>query len=122
MLLPDITLLFQLVHFWIAYMLLRHLVFAPALNLLLQDEQHKNQMQKKIEGVGTVYRNLLEQHQQRWSFIKTSLYEMIPRQTVVTVKPKELDSEYVDMRDTKLTSKQKDDLKSMLRTQLSKVE
>lgn len=77
--LPDVTLFFQMVHFIIAYAILRRFVFAPTLRIIEAGENRIEQLQKKVELASKDHQGLLQQQRQKWRFIQQSLRDMVPK-------------------------------------------
>lgn len=77
--LPDITLFFQMIHFAVAYVVLRRFVFAPALIIIETNEERMGQLQKRVDMARSDHQGLQEQQRQRWRFIQQSLSAMIPK-------------------------------------------
>jgi len=77
--LPDVTLFFQMIHFVVAYAILRRFIFAPALVIIEAGEQRVDQLQKRVDGVRLDHQELQQQQRQRWRFIQLSLCDMIPK-------------------------------------------
>jgi len=116
--LPDITLIFQMVHFFIAYMILRRFIFAPSLLILEENEEKNQRYNQKIHEARTQFNNTVAQQHQRWHFIKQSLMDMSP---VVGIKKCFTGfkvSSAVEVKKTKLTSQEQQDLKKVLHKKL----
>lgn len=119
--LPDITLLFQMLHFYVAYKILKYFVFAPALRIINQDIAQQQTLENKITQAHTQHATLLEKCNQRWKFIQESLRNNMPSlpakmcfdHTKIAQKP---------TPQTILTKQQQDDIKKMLKQKLSDVE
>jgi hypothetical protein len=120
--LPDITLFFQMLHFMVAYIILRKLVFAPALIIIEGNERRQNQLLTKIDGIKLEQYNLVQQCQQRWKFIQLSLIGMVPKLAEkVCVNPVQI-SKSIEHKEVKLTVDEKNNIKNMLEKELSDVE
>jgi hypothetical protein len=96
--LPDITLLFQIFHFVIAYWILRRYIFSPALIILNQQQDEEFRMKVKLDQARHRYETLLTQKSQKWNFIQQSLLRMIPKfleqsAPLSGVKPSETNNE-----------------------------
>lgn len=76
--LPDITLFFQMIHFLIAYAILRHFIFKPSLVILEEDEAKNQRYNQKLHEARTQFHGFVEQQNQRWHFIRKSLMDMSP--------------------------------------------
>lgn len=116
--LPDVTLFFQMIHFWIAYIILRRFVFAPALTIIESGEQRIDQLQKRVDIARDDQLQLQQQHRQRWRFIQLSLCDMVPKihekKCVNSVKV----SAPVSLDNVTLSSEQKQAVKQMLHDEL----
>jgi hypothetical protein len=76
--LPDITLLFQIIHFGIAYYILKRLVFVPAYNLLERQAIAEQLVQDKVKAAKKLYDDLSEKRISQFLFIQKSLTGMLP--------------------------------------------
>lgn len=120
--LPDVTLFFQMLHFIIAYTILRKFVFAPALTLIEQDEQHKNKLLKNVDTALTEQKELIVTQRQRWQTMQQALISMIPRFTIKDNVDGLQASAPVELADVTLSQQQKLNIKKMLYDKLSDVE
>lgn len=116
--LPDITLVFQMIHFWVAYEILKRLVFIPALSILNRDMLVKQQLQGQINQQHQRHLELIEQHTSRWNQIKSTLYSMIPQfNEKLCIKDMQITAP-VQVEITKLSNDQKKSIQSMLEKEL----
>ena len=76
--LPDITIFFQIIHFLFAYWALRRFIFAPALEIIQDQEQRAKSLGDKLERARDDFKNNVEQQHHRWNFIRQSLLKMAP--------------------------------------------
>lgn len=116
--LPDITLIFQIFHFLIAYFILRRFVFAPSLVILRENELKNKKSNQKLHDAQQELNNFVEQQHQRWYFIKESLKKMSPviavKKCITSVKV----SNPVQVEKTQLTSLEQESIKKTLRKKL----
>ena len=119
--LPDITLIIQMFNFMIAFFVLRKFIFAPAF-LILENKKIVNlQLQNKITTTEEKYRSLLVQQTQRWRFIQKSLIDMMPDgYQKICFRTLKL-STPIDVHDSKLSDKDKEDVENMLIKNLSDI-
>ena len=75
---PDITLLLQATHFFIAYYVLRTYVFYPAMAILNKEEERDEKLQEKIRDALVKRKVSTGYMQERWAKIKQTLHAMIP--------------------------------------------
>jgi len=120
--LPDVTLIFQMLHFLVAYAILRKFVFAPALMLIEKDEQQKNQLHKNVETTLAEQKELVVQQRQRWKAMQQTLTSMIPRLSGHNDVNAVRLSAPVELSDVKLSEKQKQNIQKMLHDKLSDVD
>ncbi len=120
--LPDVTLMFQMLHFMVAYAILRKFVFAPALMLLEHDEQQKNQLQKNVETARAEQKDLVEQQGQRWKAMQQKLTSMVPQLNAHRDVNAVRLSAPIEISDIKLSEKQKQNIQKMLHDKLSDVD
>ncbi|MBM17795.1 MAG: hypothetical protein CL947_01845 [Epsilonproteobacteria bacterium] len=120
---PNITLLIQAFNFFIAYTILRAYIFAPALQILNQQESEKKKLEKAISATMLKKESLLMHVQERWVSIKKALCELMPslgmKSLVInsTMHQKELlQNQQIDLSDEK---RQK--LKRMIRNSVVEV-
>jgi hypothetical protein len=76
--LPNITLLFQMVHFVIAYIILYRLVFAPALAICVTQAAYKNNLEQKIVSLQSEHQEIKARAQSQWSLIRKKLFTLVP--------------------------------------------
>lgn len=120
--LPDVTLIFQMLHFLVAYAILRRFVFAPALILLEQSEQHKNQLLKNVDTTMAEQKELTGQQRQRWKTMQQTLTSMIPRFNAKNDVDVVRISTPIELSDVKLSEQEKQNIQKMLHDELSDVE
>jgi|GEM_PF-1293985 len=120
--LPDVTLLFQMLHFLVAYAILRRFIFAPALILLEQNEQHKNQLLKNVDTTMAEQKELIGQQRQRWKTMQQTLTSMIPRFNAKNDVDAIRISTSIELSDVKLSEQEKQNIQKMLHDELSDVE
>jgi hypothetical protein len=116
--LPDITLIFQMIHFLIAYMILKRFVFTPSLMILEANEARNQRYNQRIHEARMQFNGFVEQQHQRWHFIRQSLMEMSP---VVGIKKCFTGfkvSSPVEVEKTKLTVQEQENLKKVLHKKL----
>lgn len=93
--LPDVTLLFQMVHFAVVYVILRKFVFVPSLRIIEQQEKQEGELQGKVDASHQKYQEVATKKQQRLQHLKKSLIALVPKQANIdavaseTVKPLE---------------------------------
>lgn len=119
--LPDITLLFQILHFIIAYVILRKFVFGPALILLEQGESDKNNLQQKVDNNRVALQELAGQQRQRWKMIQQSLMNMIPGLSGKQGQKASGAFQPVDIVDVQIPEQSKKNIRDLLTKELSDV-
>lgn len=77
----NITLILQAMQFACAYYFLYRFVFAPAYQILQDDEQFKNELYKNLEREQQVKDALLQDYRVKNSAFKSELIQVIPVQT-----------------------------------------
>ena len=115
--LPNVTLLFQMVHFAIAYVLMRKFVFEPALQIIVAQESYKQNLEQKIIVAQAAYQDTIQQKQSRWNFMKDSLTALIPK-FILTSRFKKTTSEPIALKTVQLSSEQKQKLAAVLQDEL----
>lgn len=78
--LPGITLVFQILHFSVAYFVMRRWIFDPALKLVQDQALNFERLHEKVDGVIAQKNELLKQQKSRWIFMMQSLYKIVPVQ------------------------------------------
>lgn len=116
--LPDVTLFFQMIHFFIAYRVLRRFVFAPALTIIEAGELRKDQLQKRVDMARENHLELQHQQRQKWRFIQRSLSDMIPKINEKKCVNQTKISEPVPLTERVLSSQQKQEIRQMLHDEL----
>lgn len=116
--LPDITLFFQMVHFIVAYTILRRFVFAPALTIIEASENRMGQLQKRVDLAHDDHQGLLQQQRQRWRFIQQSLCDMIPKINEKVCVNSAKVSAPVQLGNVTISGEQKKSIKQMLHDEL----
>ena len=79
MILPDFTLVLQIINFCIAYVMMSKLIFAPALKILETQDDYKKSLEQKIETVKVLQAQVTQEQYSRWRTAKESLYVFIPK-------------------------------------------
>jgi len=120
--LPDVTLIFQMLHFLVAYTILRRFVFAPALALIEQNEEYKDQLLKNVDTTMAEQKELVGQQRQSWKMIQHALISMIPRFNAKNDVDVVRISTPIELSDVKLSEQQKQNIQKMLHDELSDVE
>lgn len=118
--LPDVTLLLQIANFTIAYVVMRALIFAPALKILEKQDFYKKSLQKNIEIAKSKEQNVMLQQKTSWQQAKQSLYQLIPKLSQISVINVSV-SESVSKKSVPLSLNEKKVLVEKLCDQLSDV-
>ncbi|MBP6892402.1 hypothetical protein KBB68_02365 [Candidatus Babeliales bacterium] len=118
--LPDVTLLLQIINFTIAYVMMRKLIFAPALKILEKQDFYKKSLQKNIEIAKSKEQNVMLQQKTSWQQAKQSLYQLIPKLSQISVINVSV-SESVSKKSVPLSLNEKKVLVEKLCDQLSDV-
>ena len=118
--LPNITLLFQIANFTVAYWLLRKFVCAPALQILVSKESYQHNLEQKIVMVQATHQDCVEQKRARWIFMKKSLSELTPNLKSICIDKKEL-LQAVRIEAVSLSAQQRHEVLDLLRLKLSDV-
>lgn len=79
MILPDFTLVLQMINFCGAYVIMSKLIFAPALKILNTQDNYTKSLEQKIESVKILQTQVIEEQHSRWRTAKKSLYVFIPK-------------------------------------------
>ncbi len=116
--LPDITLIFQMIHFLIAYMIMRRFVFTPSLLILEENEAKNQRYNQKIHEARTQFHGIVQQQHQRWHFIKQSLMDMAPVVGIKKCFNGFKVSSAVEVEQSKLTLQEQESLKKTLHKKL----
>lgn len=116
--LPDVTLIFQMFHFLIAYMILKRFVFTPSLVILEEQESRNQRYNQRIHEARTQFNGFVAQQHQRWHFIRQSLMEMSPVVGVKKCLTEFKVSSPVEVEKTKLTVQEQEALKKVLHKKL----
>lgn len=77
--LPDFTLVFQIINFYVAYAIMRKFVFTPALKILEVQDSCKKSLEQSIESVKAVKNQVILQQKSRWNASKEVLYSFMPK-------------------------------------------
>lgn len=118
--LPDVTLLLQIANFTIAYVVMRKLIFAPALKILETQDFYKKSLQQKIEVAKSEQHNVILQQKTSWQQAKQSLYGLIPKLSRICVTNVTV-SESASKETVQLSAEEKKVLVEKLCDQLSDV-
>jgi gas vesicle protein len=118
--LPDVTLLLQIANFTIAYVVMRALIFAPALKILEQQDLYKKSLRQSIEVAKTEQHNVILQQKTSWQRAQQSLYALIPKLSRICVTNVSA-SEFASKESITLSSDEKKVLVEKLCDQLSDV-
>lgn len=118
--LPNITLFLQLVHFAVAYYVLRRFIFGPALQIIVKQDNYKQSIQTKIEITRNAQQDNLKLKQSRWNFMKTSLTSLIPQISGLCFLPKKSDTS-VPVQTLKLSDQEKQKIIQTLCDELSDI-
>ncbi|MCX5923994.1 MAG: hypothetical protein NTZ68_01015 [Candidatus Dependentiae bacterium] len=116
--LPNVTLFFQIGNFCVAYFILRTCVFAPALKILVAEQDRTDGLNKKIEDTRSEQLQLLRQQKTRWNFIKESLSKKIPSFSLPSCSIDQTLPESLKTQDIKLSDQQKKAVQNMLQDEL----
>jgi hypothetical protein len=79
MILPDFTLVLQIIHFYVAYLIMSKLVFAPALKIIETQDSYKKSLEQKIESVKALQVQVSQEQYSRWRAARESLQAFIPK-------------------------------------------
>lgn len=119
---PNITLIFQALHFFIAYLVLRRFVFAPALQILQKQESEKLLLQKEIQETADQKNKISQDIQSRWASMKTSLYTLIPSLSIKQFEMKSfVDHKKVLEENNTLSDSQRKKVKETVRASVTEV-
>src|SRR3990167_5948274 len=84
--LPNLTLLFQMINFGVAYLIMRRLIFAPALKILQTQDSYKKSLEQKIDKAKETKFEVMSQQHSRWVLMQKSLYKLIPQLAQICTK------------------------------------
>lgn len=116
--LPDITLFFQMAHFLVAYWALRKFIFAPALEIIQDQEQKNKALSDKVHSARVDLQSNVEQQQHRWSFIRQSLIQMTPSVNLSKCLPKLKVTAPVKVSNVKISESEKSSIQKVLHDKL----
>ena len=119
---PDITLLIQVLHFIVAYTVLRKCVFAPALKILNKQEKDKAALRSSIEETGLVKDDALKKLHGRWHYIKQSLYKLMPFVRVKHLTSSKDTHQQQEPTQQKLSTSERASLKKIITSTVSEVD
>lgn len=115
--LPNITLIFQIVNFYVAYRILYYFVFAPALKILIVQDQYKKTVEQKIVMTKNEHVRIVQSQHTRWKAMKDSLYNLIPSSMLTcTLTQHVFKQKQLDL--VTLSEKQKAAINSLIRDEL----
>lgn len=120
MILPDFTLVLQMVHFYMAYLIMKHFVFAPALKILEVQDGYKQSLAQKIAIVQVEYTEITKKQSLLWHAKKTELYAFIPRLSRICLSCKKTTDQPL-IKSLELSSNEQKALVEKLCKQLSDV-
>ncbi len=112
--LPDITLLFQMVNFLLAYLILRRFIFVPVYAIIQQQKQKDNVLHDKVSVTRDELKNSLDKQHQRWNFIRYSLMQMIPSIKLKKCLSRFKKTSSPEVSKIKISQAEKDSIKKML--------
>lgn len=116
--LPNITLVLQLLHFGIVYIVLRRLVFGPVLKIIVVQAAYENKIQTNIQTWQSEYESIVARAQAQWTSMKYHLIKMIP----FTQKSSSvLTTHVVRLSDQQLSEQQKQKMSDMIENSLSDI-
>lgn len=118
--LPGITLVLQILHFSIAYFVMRRWIFNPALKLVQDQTLNFERLHEKVDGATVQKDELLKQQKSRWIFMMHSLYKIVPEQINACFTKKVMTSSEPVPKIT-LSPEQKQEVLSLLQDELSNV-
>lgn len=106
-----------MIHFAIAYWIMRKLVFEPALKIILAQESDQKNLDQKIMLAQQAEQESIKQKHAGWNFMKESLNGLIPK-LATTIRFAKTTSQPLDVQPTKLSSEQKQKLTNLLHDEL----
>jgi hypothetical protein len=77
--LPDFTLILQIINFYVAYAVMRKLVFTPALKIIEVQDSYQQSLERNIENAKSVKIQVTLQQKSRWNASKDMLYSLLPK-------------------------------------------
>jgi hypothetical protein len=82
----NFTLVIQVIHFWVAYFILSRLLFKPAYDLIVADEQQARALEKQINRVETTIAEQTTNNKHEWVRLQQDLQKQVPPTQYAMVK------------------------------------
>lgn len=118
--LPNITLVFQIVNFCVAYRILYNFVFAPALQILVMQDGYKKSIEQKILTAKDEHLQTVQLQRTRWKSMKNALYNLIPSSFLTCTIAKQ-ESKPISNIAATLSDQQKASMSKLIHDELLKV-
>lgn len=74
----NLTLIVQIINFWIAYFILTRILFKPAYDAIMADEQQGNALERQIGRVETTITEQSMINRREWTQLQGDLQKQLP--------------------------------------------
>ena len=120
MIVPDLTLVLQIIHFGIAYVIMQKFIFAPALKIIQAQDHYQKSLEQQIDQARALQMHTQEEQQSRWQKMKNALRATTPKiSQICLTRKKELEQPLPDQQE--LVSAEKQSFIKILCDQLSDI-
>lgn len=75
----NLTLIVQIINFWVAYFILTRILFRPAYEVIMADEQQGNALEKQIGRVETTIAEQASLNKREWVQLQGTLQKQVPQ-------------------------------------------
>lgn len=116
--LPNLTLFVQMVHFIIAYYVLRRYVFAPGLEVVLVEQSRMQKLLSAIQNGKNQKEETVLRQKIRLSFIRNALFNIMPNRIVTVFDLKDKSIESVKAEEMKFSQSDKNDVRDRIYSDL----
>ena len=74
----NLTLLIQVCHFFVAYLILKYLFFTPSLRVVIEEQSYKDALTRKRDDARVALQEMQHYAHNRWHHSRKELGESIP--------------------------------------------